>query len=94
MKWSEQPDVLLRWEALRRAVNNLPPFFGQVGVRDPDFPCEDYDSKGYQGDGRCESDGHYECTNCSKLSPDAPRFTQDDEGRRNRLRLFWARPRV
>lgn len=81
------------WEALYRAVNGLPGVFGAVGVRDPDYPCEAYDAQGYDGTGKCDSDGHYECKNCSHLSPDAPRF-QNDGGRGDRLRLYWARPRA
>lgn len=85
---------LLEWENLRRFVNSEPPLFGTAGVRDPDYPCDAYDARGYQGDGSCDSDGHYECKNCSKLSPGAPRFTQDRAGRGDRLRLYWARRRT
>lgn len=80
------------WEALYRHVNGLPAPFGTVGVRDPDFHCEFYDAQGYDGKGDCQSDGHYECKNCSHLSPRAPRFTETDEGRGERLRLYWRRP--
>ena len=85
--------ALVDWENLRRFVNAEPPLFGEPGVRDPDNVCESYDGKGYDGRGDCDSDGHYECTNCSLLSPDAPRFSQDRGGRADRLRLFWGRKR-
>ena len=87
------PQALIDWERLRRFVNQGPTMFAEPGIRDPDNVCESYDGKGYTGIGRCESDGHYECTNCSLLSPNAPRFNWDREGRADRLRLFWARPR-
>lgn len=92
---ASQPQALIGWENLRRYVNGQPPLllFGAVGVRDPDNPCESYDARGYDGSGRCDSDGHYECVNCSHLSPKAPRFDQDREGRVARLRLFWRRER-
>jgi len=88
------PANLLEWQALVAFVNNRPPLFGMPGVRDPDYPCELYDNRGYDGTGDCLSDGHYQCVCCSKLSPKAPRFEEHgDEGRGDRLRLFWARPR-
>jgi len=62
------------WRALIEEVNGRASF-GAVGVRDPQFPCEGYDGKGYAGHGRCDSDGHYMCLRCSHLSPTAPRFT-------------------
>ncbi len=37
------------------------------------------------------SDGHYLCVECSELSPESPCFTQDRDGRRERLLLFWRR---
>lgn len=81
------------WNELVAFVNGRT-LFGQVGVRDPDNPCDSYDAAGYNGLGSCMSDGHYECANCSWLSPEAPRFTQDLAGRAYRLRLFWSRPRA
>ncbi len=91
---AEQGDVLMRWESLRRAVNGLPPMFGQAGVRDPGAPCDVYNARGYDGTGDCYSDGHYECVNCSHLSPKAPRFEEYGRaGRKDRLLLFWRRNR-
>jgi hypothetical protein len=60
-----------RWNALCAEVNGHPPI-GTPGVRDVEFPCAEYDGLGYDGDGRCDSDGHYECVRCSHLSPDGP----------------------
>jgi hypothetical protein len=85
--------ALQDWAELVHFVNGRAPHVGQPGVRDPDYPCAEYDARGYDGCGKCHSDGHYECKNCSHLSPSAPRFTQDLMGRADRLRLFWARPR-
>ena len=81
-----------RWNELYAAVNGRTTL-GQVGVRDPENPCEAFDGRDYDGTGRCASDGHYLCTECSHLAPDAPRFTQCRDGRRDRLRLFWRRKR-
>jgi hypothetical protein len=86
-------DAMLEWENLYRFVNSKSPLFGTVGVRDPDALCEEFDGKHYDGQGSCESDGHYLCIECSKLSPEAPRFSNDDAGRGDRLRLYWARSR-
>lgn len=89
-----QVDPLLAWKSLVAFVNNKPTLFGMVGVRDPDYPCEEYDAKNYDGTGDCLSDGHYECVNCSKLSPKAHRFEEHGlEGRADRLRFYWARKR-
>jgi hypothetical protein len=85
----------LAWEVLRRAVNSEPPLVGTAGVRDPESVCEAFDGEGYDGRGRCMSDGHYLCTECSDLSPDAYRFTEYGRaGRRDRLLLFWRRRRI
>jgi hypothetical protein len=81
----------LAWETLRRALNGEPSLIGTPGVRDPENVCEAFDGQGYDGTGRCMSDGHYVCTECSNLAPDAPRFTNDRAGRGDRLRLFWRR---
>lgn len=64
---------------------------GVVGVRDPEHPCEDFNGRGYEGRGRCKSDGHYLCTECSELSPEASRFVEyGRDGRRDRLILHFA----
>lgn len=87
---------LEQWQNLCEQVNGRPGLFGTVGVRDPDGPCELFDGLGYDGGGDCMSDGHYLCTECSHLSPEAPRFEENygRDGRRDRLLLFWHRPRV
>lgn len=84
---------LRAWNELLEAVNGRTSF-GQVGVRDHDNPCEEFDGLGYDGTGGCKSDGHYLCKECSRLSPKAPRFEEyGRDGRRDRLRLYLARPR-
>lgn len=84
--------ALRAWQELVAGVNGRT-LFGQVGVRDPDYPCEEYDGRGYDGSGQCLSDGHYECKNCSNLAPTAPRFEEyGREGRKDRLLLYWSRP--
>lgn len=82
---------LLAWAELVESVNGRTSL-GRVGVRDPDGPCEEFDGAGYDGSGRCQSDGHYLCVECSHLSPDAARFQEyGRDGRRDRLLLFWRR---
>lgn len=86
-------EALKNWGTLVRFVNGRQ-VVGDLGVRDPEYPCEGYDARGYNGEGRCLSDGHYECVNCSQLSPEAPRFTDPSwgrDGRKARLLLFWRR---
>lgn len=83
-------NALEHWDDLVRFVNSAPPRFGAPGVRDPEYPCELFDGKSYDGTGDCESDGHYLCQECSHLSPNAPRFEEHGAaGRGDRLRLFW-----
>lgn len=83
---------LRAWAELVANVNGRS-FLGQVGVRDPDGPCEVFDGRGYDGSGKCMSDGHWLCAECSELSPEAPRFVEYGRaGRADRLRLFWSRP--
>ena len=83
------PHPMLVWAALVAEVNGRS-FLGQVGVRDPEGPCEVFDGRGYDGSGHCHSDGHYLCVECSHLAPDAPRFEEyGRDGRRDRLRLFF-----
>ena len=78
------------WAVLEAAVNGRP-VIGMPGVRDPEYPCEEFDGRGYDGNGRCDSDGHYVCVECSHLAPDALRFTESRAGRGDRLLLFWRR---
>lgn len=82
----------IAWAELVANINGRT-FLGQVGVRDPDGPCESFDGLGYDGRGQCMSDGHYLCVECSELSPEASRFEENygREGRRDRLLLFWRR---
>lgn len=80
----------LAWRELEANANDRS-FFGQTGVRDPDNVCEAFDGRDYDGSGDCLSDGHYLCLECSRLSPEAPRFSER-AGRAMRLRLFWSRP--
>lgn len=88
-------EVEARWEALIRFVNGRQGHVGAPGIRDPEHPCELFDGLGYNGRGDCHSDGHWLCTDCSLLSPEAPRFIEyGREGRIDRLRLFWGRQRA
>lgn len=90
---TERRSALLAWDELVANVNGRT-VLEQAGVRDPENVCEDFDRRGYDGSGDCPSDGHYLCTMCSKLSPEAPRFVEHGRGgRADRLRLFWRRTR-
>jgi hypothetical protein len=66
----------LAWEELHRLVNGEPGYEGAIGVRSAEYPCTEFDGRGYDGGGDCMSDGHYLCVECSHLSPEAPRFTE------------------
>lgn len=86
-----ESNALHDWENLVRFVNGGPPLFGTVGVRDPENPCEEFDGKDYDGTGKCTSDGHYMCNECSHLAPNAPRFMEyGAAGRLDRIRLLRA----
>ncbi len=86
--------ALLAWHELTENVNGRT-VLGQAGVRDPEYICEDFNGAGYDGSGKCLSDGHYLCVECSELAPNAPRFEEfGRDGRRDRLRLYWRRPRA
>lgn len=77
------------FEDLVRTLNEYPGRMGMPGVRDPEHPCKVFDGRGYDGSGRCLSDGHYMCVECSELSKDAPRFLE--YGAAGRLDRFRAR---
>lgn len=66
----------LAWDELARLINGRPGYEGVPGVRSAEYPCDLFDGLGYVGTGRCMSDGHYLCVECSELSPKAPRFHQ------------------
>lgn len=75
------------WDHLAEILNGRPGRLGTPGVRDPDGICEVFDGQGYDGSGRCQSDGHYLCVECSELAPDSPRFLEyGAAGRLDRLR--------
>ena len=67
----------LAWIELAEHVNGRP-FVGEPGVRDPEHPCDAFapvanpDWLGISvraaGDGDCDSDGHYLCGSCVRLS--------------------------
>lgn len=84
--------IPLAWAELFANINGRT-YLAQVFIRDPDNVCELFDKEGYNGRGKCMSDGHYLCVECSELSPEAPRFEENNgrEGRRDRLLLFWRR---
>ena len=87
-------DVPFAWHCLVENVNGRS-VLGQAGVRDPDGPCEAFTATAYDGSGKCMSDGHYLCVECSELSPDAPRFFQYGvSGRLDRIRLLRVSKRV
>lgn len=87
-------DVPFTWYCLMENVNGRF-VLGQAGVRDPDSPCESFTATAYDGSGKCTSDGHYLCVECSELSPDAPRFLQYGvSGRLDRIRLLRVSKRV
>lgn len=73
----------MAWLELEASVNGRT-LFGQRGVRDPDNPCEGFepvvgiDWLGCQltadGNGTCQSDGHYLCLGCEHLDYEGSHF--------------------
>ncbi len=69
--------TLEAWRLLEAEVNGRQ-VVGMPGVRDPEYPCEEYaptedpDLLGLHltapGNGSCDSDGHYLCGGCLHLS--------------------------
>lgn len=67
----------MAWLELEARVNDRT-LFGQDGVRDPENPCGVFEAvPGIDwlglyvtspGDGDCDSDGHYLCAGCARLS--------------------------
>lgn len=73
------------WAMLEAAVNGRTLFGGPN--RDPDAPCEVYDPTAdadfmggltASGGGDCDSDGHYLCKGCKRLSSRAIRERFED----------------
>lgn len=60
-------NALDRWRWLVEEVNGRRAF-GMPGVRDPDAPCDAF-APGKPA-GKCETDGHYMCDECSNRAPD------------------------
>ena len=76
------------WAELEAAVNGRTTV-GQIGVRDPESPCESYRprpgarpfahvSEADVGPwNKCETDGHYMCVECLEISIEALRGRED-----------------
>ena len=82
------------WKLLEHEVNGRA-VVGMLGVRDPEFPCDEYqptdnvDLLGMRvtapGDGLCDSDGHYLCVGCVHLSEgEGNAFSRLTDGRFNK----------
>jgi hypothetical protein len=66
------------WRALLSELNGGRPLDGIAGMRDPDFPCEEFEPYGAPnvlspGVGKCSTDGHYLCSECRHISEDEVR---------------------
>jgi hypothetical protein len=47
--------------------------YGAAGIRDPDFPCDEFEDGTFgEGNGNCDSDGHYLCNHCTKRKRHEP----------------------
>ncbi len=67
--------VISEWEVLVASVNGRT-CMGMDGVRDPDAPCNLYESRYAKGeprdyDGSCRTDGHYLCRECPHMGEEA-----------------------
>jgi len=60
-----------RWPA--PVVLSLVCGVGRKGVRDPEFPCAEFDPGPVEVWASCMSDGHYLCLECRHLSPESER---------------------
>jgi hypothetical protein len=65
-RYVRQINALTR--VLTALSSSVRPLDNMVGVRDPDFPCEQYCPGNPTGD--CETDGPYLCHQCVNKQPD------------------------
>ena len=61
-----QPSVEERWSWLVAEVNGRG-VVGMPGVRDPENICDEFYPGEPQENNSCDGDGHYMCSECSKL---------------------------
>jgi hypothetical protein len=66
-------DVPEPWRALVWEINGNRPFDGTPGIRDVDAPCDAFEPAGEpfeqaKGEGSCDTDGHYICSECVHIS--------------------------
>ena len=67
----------LAWQHLVAEVNGRREL-GMPGVRDHKYPCELFDPvDAPKGTGECRTDGHYLCTECSRISREAVEWRED-----------------
>lgn len=57
--------ALQRWGNLVAELNGKPTI-GVIGVRDSDNPCDGFDGGEPGPHGKCDTDGHYMCNECSE----------------------------
>lgn len=65
-------ELLDEVERLRKIVGEIPKgesWVGLAGIRDPDFPCLDYDPGTPSEENTCYGDGHGLCEECSHFKP-------------------------
>jgi len=67
--WKSLP---IEWQYLIASVNGRS-MMGQPGVRDPEYPCDEF-VPGLPGNGHCDTDGHYMCAECSVMSRQAVEY--------------------
>lgn len=70
------------WRALVSELNGGRVSDGYAGIRDVDNPCEAFAPVGApwvqsEGTGRCETDGHYLCSECTEISLEEVRRRRD-----------------
>lgn len=70
------------WRSLMNELNGGRIPDGEPGIRDVDAPCDAFQPAGKpfepaEGNGDCETDGHYICSECVHISQRAMRLRQD-----------------
>ena len=82
MNAAEKMKVPPVWRALVNEINGGRIPDGEPGIRDIDAPCESFEPAGApnqfaEGNGTCETDGHYICSECVHIAGHTLRERRD-----------------
>jgi hypothetical protein len=62
------------------------PGLGKKGIRDSDHPCEAFDPGGLSFESDCDTDGHYVCSECKRMSIPAKESLSERSSRQGWVR--------